>query len=65
VRYAQQGEWVAFEPIDRIDVQAEQTFDIVLTAAAESQDARVVVQLTSSELTRPLSEDESVVIYTE
>jgi uncharacterized repeat protein (TIGR01451 family) len=65
VRYAQQGEWIAFEPIDRIDIQGEQTFDIVLTAAAESRDARVVVQLSSAELTRPLSEDQSVVIYAE
>jgi len=63
VRYAQQGEWIAFEPIDRIGIQDEQTFDIVLAASSASQDARVVVQLTSSELTRPLSEDESVVIY--
>jgi uncharacterized repeat protein (TIGR01451 family) len=65
VRYAQQGEWIAFEPIERIDIQAEQTFDIVLTGTAESQDARVVVQLTSAELSRPLSEDESIVIYAE
>ena len=65
VRYAQQGEWIAFEPIDRIEIQGEQTFDIVLSGAAESQDARIVVQLTSAELTRPLSEDESVVIYSE
>lgn len=63
VRYAQEGEWIAFEPIDRIEVEGEQTFEVVLAAAEATQDARVVVQLESQELTRPLSEDESVVIY--
>ncbi len=56
---------IEFEALNTLEVDAEEQFDIVLSAAQQGKDARVKVQLTAAELTTPLQEDEQVVIYSE
>ncbi len=53
---------IEFEAINSLEIGGEQQFDIVL-AAARKGDARVRVELQSAELTRPLNQEELVVIH--
>ncbi|MCA9024439.1 MAG: DUF11 domain-containing protein [Planctomycetaceae bacterium] len=56
---------IEFEALNTLDVNGEEQFDIILSAAHQGNDARVRVQLTSAELEGPLNEEESVVIYSD
>jgi uncharacterized repeat protein (TIGR01451 family) len=53
---------IEFETVSTLPIDAEQEFDIVLTAA-EKGDARVRVELQAAELSSPLNEEELVVIH--
>ncbi len=64
VRFRERAGGIEFEPIDQLATETEQSFDIVLTAA-EAGDARVRVHLASAELQEPISEEESIVIFSE
>lgn len=56
---------IEFQALNTLEVNGEQQFDIVLSAAHQGRDARVNVKLTAAELTTPLNKDEQVVILSE
>ncbi len=56
---------IEFHTLNTLDVNGEEQFDIVLSAAHQGRDARVRVKLTSAELDGPLNKEESVVIISD
>ena len=61
VQYEQQGRTVRFAAIDELPANGEQTFKIVLTAAAPGN-TPVMAQLSTADLEQPLQETESVIV---
>ncbi|MGE3998741.1 MAG: hypothetical protein AB7I48_00875, partial [Planctomycetaceae bacterium] len=63
VRYRLVGSsLVEFEALDSLEIDGEQHFEILLTAAQKG-DARVRVELQAAELSSPLNQEELVVIH--
>jgi uncharacterized repeat protein (TIGR01451 family) len=60
-RFQREGRLVRFETFETLPAAAEQSFDIVLTAASAGE-TRVSAQLTSDGLSQPLRHDAPVVI---
>ncbi|MBX3438572.1 MAG: DUF11 domain-containing protein [Planctomycetaceae bacterium] len=62
VRYSQVSDDLIEFEVDSLGIDGEEQFDIVLTAAKKGE-ARVRVELQSAELSRPLNQEELVVIH--
>lgn len=61
VEFEQEGRTIRFAALEQLPAEGEQSFDIVLTAAAAGT-MRVSAQLSTSDLETPLRYDEAVVV---
>lgn len=61
-QFQQQGSEIVFAPLTNVKAGAEKTFDLVFTTS-QPGDARVVVEISSSQMTQPLTHSEGVMIY--
>lgn len=62
VKYSVSGREVKFQPIGKMAAQEEVTFDVVLTAIKKG-DARLKIAIQSDARSKPLTREESIVIF--